>query len=132
MDPNPPTHGVRASKRARTGAGGEEDEEPVPIAAGFEAPIFGARVVGQVTTLGVQRSCGVSLTSLAPRTGFPLNCRTPPLLGANEHHTDGHQESRIFFLIFSLVIEKNLNKTTLSIEKKIRTAWSAVRWSVRG
>merc|ERR1712185_375671 len=27
------------------------------------------------------------LRGLAPRTGFPLNCRTPPLLGANEHHT---------------------------------------------
>ena len=25
---------------------------------------------------------------MAPRTGFPLNCRTPPLLGANEHHTN--------------------------------------------
>ena len=24
---------------------------------------------------------------MAPRTGFPLNCRTPPLLGANEHPT---------------------------------------------
>ncbi|EOD23182.1 hypothetical protein EMIHUDRAFT_349742, partial [Emiliania huxleyi CCMP1516] len=40
-----------ARKRARTGGGGEEeDEEPVPVADGFEAPIFGARVVGQVTT----------------------------------------------------------------------------------
>ena len=38
-----------ARKRARTG-GGEEDEEPVPVADGFEAPIFGARFVGQVTT----------------------------------------------------------------------------------
>ena len=27
------------------------------------------------------------LRGLDPRTGFPLNCRTPPLLGANEHHT---------------------------------------------
>ena len=37
-----------ACKRARTGGGG--DEEPVPVADGFEAPIFGARFVGQVTT----------------------------------------------------------------------------------
>ena len=27
-----------ARKRAHTGGGGEEDEEPVPIADGFEAP----------------------------------------------------------------------------------------------
>ena len=47
-----------ASKRARTGAGGEEDEEPVPVADGFEAPIFGARVVGQVTTLALEGEDG--------------------------------------------------------------------------
>jgi len=43
----------RSGKRARTesdGKGGEEGE-PVAVAAGFEAPIFGARAVGQVTTL---------------------------------------------------------------------------------
>jgi len=27
---------------------------------------------------------------LAPRTGFPLNCRTRPLLGANRHNTVHH------------------------------------------
>ena len=45
-------------KRARTG-GGEADEEPVPVADGFEAPIFGARVVGlsrcQLPRLETQR-----------------------------------------------------------------------------
>ena len=46
-----------ARKRARTG-GGEEDEEPVPVADGFEAPIFGARVVGQVTTLALEGEDG--------------------------------------------------------------------------
>ena len=39
-----------ARKRARTGGGGEGGEEPVPVADGFEAPIFGARVVGLSTT----------------------------------------------------------------------------------
>ena len=48
-----------ARKRARTGGGGEEkDEEPVPVADGFEAPIFGARVVGQVTTLPLEGEDG--------------------------------------------------------------------------
>ena len=47
-----------ARKRARTGGGGEEDEEPVPVAGGFEAPIFGARVVGQVTTLALEGEDG--------------------------------------------------------------------------
>ncbi|EOD30867.1 hypothetical protein EMIHUDRAFT_232263 [Emiliania huxleyi CCMP1516] len=43
--------------RARTG-GGEEDEEPVPVADGFEASIFGARVVGQVSTLALEGEDG--------------------------------------------------------------------------
>ncbi|EOD20530.1 hypothetical protein EMIHUDRAFT_65371, partial [Emiliania huxleyi CCMP1516] len=47
-----------ARKRARTGEGGEEDEEPVPVADGFEAPIFGARIVGQVTTLALEGEDG--------------------------------------------------------------------------
>ena len=46
-----------ARKRART-AGGEEDEEPVPVAGGFEAPIFGVRIVGQVTTLALEGEDG--------------------------------------------------------------------------
>ena len=33
---------------------------------------------------------GRNLRGLAPRTGSPLNCRTPPLLGANEHHRTAH------------------------------------------
>ena len=45
-----------ACKRARTGGGG--DEGPVPVADGFEAPIFGARVVGQVTTLALEGEDG--------------------------------------------------------------------------
>ena len=47
-----------ASKRARTGEDAEEGEEPVPVADGFEAPIFGARVVGQVTTLTLEGEDG--------------------------------------------------------------------------
>ncbi|EOD25702.1 hypothetical protein EMIHUDRAFT_100655 [Emiliania huxleyi CCMP1516] len=46
----------RSGKRVRTesdGNGGEEGE-PVAVAAGFEAPIFGARTVGQVTTLALE------------------------------------------------------------------------------
>ena len=42
-------------KRARTGG---EEGEPVAVAAGFEAPIFGARAVGQVTTLALEGEDG--------------------------------------------------------------------------
>ena len=57
-----------ARKSARTGGGGEDgDEEPVPVADGFEAPIFGARVLGQVTTLTLEGEDGplASLSRLA-------------------------------------------------------------------
>ena len=47
-----------ARKRARTGGGGDGDEEPVPVADGFETPIFGARVLGQVTTLALEGEDG--------------------------------------------------------------------------
>ncbi|EOD33766.1 hypothetical protein EMIHUDRAFT_229266 [Emiliania huxleyi CCMP1516] len=48
-----------ARKRARTGGGSEDgDEEPVPVADGNEAPIFGARVLGQVTTLTLEGEDG--------------------------------------------------------------------------
>ena len=48
-----------ARKRARTGGGdGEEVEAPAPVADGFEAPIFGARVFGQVTTLTLEGEDG--------------------------------------------------------------------------
>jgi len=41
-----------ARKRARTaGADGELDGGAVAVADGFEAPLVGERVVGQVTTL---------------------------------------------------------------------------------
>ncbi|EOD41273.1 hypothetical protein EMIHUDRAFT_433296 [Emiliania huxleyi CCMP1516] len=55
-------------KRARTESdgGGEEGGEPVAVAAGFEAPIFGARVVGQVTTLALEGEDG-PLASLSLR-----------------------------------------------------------------
>ena len=49
--------GSAARKRARTGGGGGE-EVPVPIADGFEEPLFGARVVGQVTTLTLEGEDG--------------------------------------------------------------------------
>ena len=46
---------------------------------GLESPSpGGARSQGK----GLKVNTG--LRGLAPRTGFPLNCRTPPLLGANE------------------------------------------------
>ncbi|EOD31059.1 hypothetical protein EMIHUDRAFT_434364 [Emiliania huxleyi CCMP1516] len=54
-----------ARKRARTGGGGEDGDAPVPVADGFEAPIFGARVVGQVTTLTLEGEDG-PLASLGP------------------------------------------------------------------
>ena len=44
-------------KRGRT-SGGEEEGEPVAVAAGFEAPIFGARTVGQITTLALEGEDG--------------------------------------------------------------------------
>ena len=47
-----------ARKRARTGGGGEEGEKPVPVADGFEAPIFGARIVGQASTLALEGEDG--------------------------------------------------------------------------
>ncbi|EOD06844.1 hypothetical protein EMIHUDRAFT_121172 [Emiliania huxleyi CCMP1516] len=47
-----------ASKRARTGEDAEEGEEPVPVAGGFEAPIFGQRAPGQVTTLALEGEDG--------------------------------------------------------------------------
>ncbi|EOD08788.1 hypothetical protein EMIHUDRAFT_311940 [Emiliania huxleyi CCMP1516] len=49
-------HASAARKRARTGGGGEV--EAVPVADGFEAPIFGARVYGQVTTLPIEGEDG--------------------------------------------------------------------------
>merc|ERR1711938_282206 len=45
-------------KRARTAGESEEEGEAVPVADGFEAPIFGARVVGQVTTLALEGEDG--------------------------------------------------------------------------
>ena len=56
-------HGLRlfamaSRKRARTAGEGEEEGEAVPVADGFEAPIFGARVVGQVTTLALEGEDG--------------------------------------------------------------------------
>ena len=45
-------------KRSRTAGEGEEEGEAVPVAGGFEAPIFCARVVGQVTTLALEGEDG--------------------------------------------------------------------------
>ncbi|EOD21144.1 hypothetical protein EMIHUDRAFT_241616 [Emiliania huxleyi CCMP1516] len=48
-----------ARKRARTaGADGELDGGAVAVADGFEAPLFGVRVVGQVTTLPLEGEDG--------------------------------------------------------------------------
>ena len=44
---------MASKKRARTAGDGEEEGEAVPVADGFEAPIFVARV-GQVTTLALE------------------------------------------------------------------------------
>ena len=49
---------MASRKRARTAGEGEEEAEAVPVADGFEAPIFGARVVGQVTTLALEGEDG--------------------------------------------------------------------------
>jgi len=50
------------AKRARSDSGGGNDEEGkvVPAADGFEAPLFGARTVGQVTTLPYDLRGGAS------------------------------------------------------------------------
>ena len=63
----------RSRKRGRT-SGGEEEGEPVAVAAGFEAPIFGARTVGQVTTLALEGEDG-PLASLLLR-GHPFYPQT--------------------------------------------------------
>ena len=48
-----------ARKRARTaGEDGGSENEGVAVADGFEAPLFGARVVGQVTTLPLEGEDG--------------------------------------------------------------------------
>ena len=48
-----------ARKRARTaGEDGESDGGAVAVADGFEAPLFGAPVFGQVTTLPLQGEDG--------------------------------------------------------------------------
>ena len=48
-----------ARKRARTaGEDGGSDGGGVAVADGFEAPLFGARVVGQVTTLPLEGEDG--------------------------------------------------------------------------
>ena len=44
---------MASRKRARTAGDSEDDETAVPVADGFEAPIFGVRIVGQVTTLAL-------------------------------------------------------------------------------
>ena len=52
---------MHSSKRSRTKSDGpgEEEGEPAAVAAGFEAPIFGARTVGQVTTLALEGEDGL-------------------------------------------------------------------------
>ena len=55
---HPPGRSTSDPKRARTAGDGEDDEKAVPVADGFEAPIFGARVVGQVTTLTLEGEDG--------------------------------------------------------------------------
>ena len=42
---------------------------------------------GGARSQGKGRKVNTGLRGLVPCTGFPLNCRTPPLLGANEHTT---------------------------------------------
>ena len=50
---------------------------------------IGLRAGKRALALGGARSQGHNtvLRGLAPRTGFPLNCRTPPLLGASNTYT---------------------------------------------
>ena len=42
---------------------------------------------GGARSQGKGRKVNTGLRGLVPCTGFPLNCRTPPLLGANGHTT---------------------------------------------
>ncbi|EOD40581.1 hypothetical protein EMIHUDRAFT_222699 [Emiliania huxleyi CCMP1516] len=60
---------VSSRKRARTASEGEEEGEAVPVAGGFEAPIFGARVVGQVTTLALEGEDGPLFAVASDRAG---------------------------------------------------------------
>ena len=47
-----------ARKRARTAGEDGGSDEAVAVADGFEAPLFGVRVVGQVTTLPLEGEDG--------------------------------------------------------------------------
>ena len=60
---------MSSRKRARTAGEGEEEGEAVPVAGGFEAPIFGARVVGQVTTLALEGEDGPLFAVASDRAG---------------------------------------------------------------
>jgi len=65
-----------ARKRARTaGEDGGSENEAVAVADGFEAPLFGARVVGQVTTLPLEGEDG-------PVTVLDVNCVVSDHAGA--------------------------------------------------
>ena len=57
---------------------GEKEGEPVAVAAGFEAPIFGARIVGQVTTLALEGEDGplASLELRSVGSDHPSRLRT--------------------------------------------------------
>ena len=61
-------------KRGRS----EEEGEPVAVAAGFETPIFGARSVGQVTTLALEGEDGplASLELRSVGSDHPSRLRT--------------------------------------------------------
>ena len=48
---------------------------------------------GGAHSQGKGRKINTGLRGLDPRTGFPLNCRTPPLLGASGHYTVHHAQT---------------------------------------
>ena len=71
-------YALRQTPRSEGAGKRDEEGEPVAIAAGFEAPIFGARTVGQVTTLALEGEDGplVSLTLRGVKTsGAPPPAR---------------------------------------------------------
>ena len=82
--PNPALSMASAArKRGRTAGGGaEEIDEPAPVAAGFEAPIFGAHQVATLTLEGEDGPLGLTDTVGVASDHAGLVCRVQGLAAA--------------------------------------------------